>query len=133
MVDVFCVDPKRAAEVWPVAAHLIKPALENTLTDFGIVAADVLAGRDLLWVAWDRTEIYAAAVTSLAVSNGTKFCTIVACGGHELPKWKFLIAKLEQFARDEGCRSIVIMGRRGWARAYPDYKLTSVTLEKELS
>ena len=62
-----------------------------------------------------------------------KFCTIVACGGRHLSKWKHLIARLEQFAKAEGCKSIAIMGRRGWAREYPAYKLTSVTLEKELT
>src|SRR5437762_8114360 len=105
MVEALCVDPKRAAAIWPAVSSLIRPALENTLTDFDTVAGDVLAGRSLLWLARDGAQIHAAAVTSLAVSNGRKFCTIVACGGRELAKWKVLIGRLEEFARDEGCRS----------------------------
>ena len=133
MVEVLCADPARAAEVWPVISFLIRPALADTLTDFDTVVGDVIAGRSLLWLACDGPEIHAAAVTSLSISNGKKFCTIVACGGRNLSKWKHLIARLEQFAKAEGCRSIAVMGRRGWAREYPDYKLTSVTLEKELA
>jgi hypothetical protein len=133
MVELICVDPARAAEIWPVVSPLIRPALENTLTDFDTVASDVIAGRSLLWLVWDGSKLDAAVVTSISISNGRKFCTIVACGGRGLSNWKVLIGKLEQFAKAEGCRSIVIMGRRGWAREFPAYKLTSVTLEKEFA
>jgi hypothetical protein len=133
MVEAICVDPKQVAEIWPAVSALIKPALTDGLTDYDTVAHDVIAGRALLWLVWDGVDIHAAAVTALSVSNGRKFCTIVACGGRELPKWKFLIGRLEQFAKDEGCRSIVIMGRRGWAREFKAYQLVSVTLEKELA
>ena len=111
----------------------MRPALDDTLTDFETVARDVIDGRSLLWLVREGADIYAAAVTALSVSNGRKFCTIVACGGRELPKWKFLIARLEQFAKAEGCNGMAIMGRRGWLRELPDYHLTSITLEKELA
>ena len=135
MVDGLCVPPKRVADMWGEAAPLIRSALVNTLTDFAVVEADVLAGRALLWVVkYGRSEIItAAAVTALSVSNGRKFCTIVACGGRDLAQWKHVIRRIERFAQNEGCVSIVIMGRRGWAREYPDYEMIGVILEKDLT
>lgn len=127
-----CVPPDRVAELWPLAQHYIKSAVVNTLTDFDTLARNVHAGDALLWLAWDGKEIYAAAVTSLASANGRKFCTIVACGGQHIEQWGFLIGRLEQYAKDEGCKSNAIMGRKGWARMLPEYRVTSITLEKEL-
>ena len=131
MVDVFCVPPDRAADYWHAVESLIRPALENSLTDFDMVARAVCNGEMLLWLTWDGTRIYSATVTQLSVSNGKRFCTIVACGGSEMSRWIHLIDKIEQFARDEGCASIVIIGRLGWQKAMSKYKAKRVTLEKE--
>lgn len=133
MADIFCVPPDRAAEYWDVVKGLIRPALENSLTDFDVVARAVCNGEMLLWLIWDGTEVYAAVVTQLSISNGKKFCTIVAIGGHRMPKWLHTIARIEKFARDEGCKSVAIMGRFGWSKLYPDYKVTSTTIQKELA
>jgi len=111
---------------------MIRPALEDTLTDFDIVSTDVLAGRNLLWLVWDGTEIYAAVVTSLVIANGRKSCIIVACGGRGVDEWLHLISKIEDFARAEGCQSMAIMGRAGWHRKLKAYRVTSTTIEKGL-
>jgi hypothetical protein len=102
------------------------------LSDVAAVERAVLAGIQLLWVATDTRAIYAAAVTSLDRINGETLCTIVACGGRDRARWLPLIAVLEDFARAEGCRAIRILGRRGWARALPDYRITRIVLEKPL-
>jgi hypothetical protein len=41
--------------------------------------------------------------------------------------------KRETFAKAEGCAAIRIHGRRGWAREFPDYRLTRILLEKNLT
>ena len=133
MVDVFCVPPDRVAECWGAVEGLIRPALENSITDFDMVAAAVCDGRMLLWLTFDGTRVYSATVTQLSVSNGKKFCTIVACGGSEMSRWIHLIERIEQFARDEGCASIVIIGRPGWKKILKQYNTKRVTLEKELA
>ena len=132
MADVFCVPPDRAAEYFDPVENLIRKALIRGLTDFEAVKQDVIHGRALLWMAWDGTRVYAAAVTQIAIANGRKFCTIVACGGEQVIKWQHLIEKIEEYAKGEGCSSMAIFGRKGWARKYPDYKITAITLEKAL-
>ena len=93
----------------------------------------MLEGRQLLWVAADRRAIWAAAVTALARANGEKFCTIVACGGHERSQWLPLIAGLEAYGRTQGCAAMRIYGRRGWRKLLREYRTTRVLLEKELT
>ena len=134
MVDCFCAPPDRAGEYWAAVGDvLIKPAFDNSLTDYETIANAVMAGDMLLWLAWDGTEIYAACVTQLGTSNGRRFCLIVAVGGRDMSRWLYLVNRLEQYAKDEGCQSIALIGRRGWERELPEYKVKRVTLEKELT
>jgi hypothetical protein len=119
------------AQVWPHVSHLIEAAIRRGgLSDFACVERAVLAGSQLLWLAVDARTIYAAAVTALDLVAGDKFCTIVACGGRDRARFLPLIAALEDFALAEGCRAVRILGRRGWARLLPDYRLTGIVLEK---
>src|SRR5262245_13877263 len=128
-----CVDPARVHEAWPLIAPFIRQAAErDDLSDLGRIAQDLHTGAALLWLAWDGKTVHAAAVTQLDVANGRKFCTITACGGRALRRWLSLIGALERFALEEGCTSVRIYGRRGWARTLPDYRLHSIVLEKEL-
>ena len=128
-----CVDPVRVHEAWPLVARFIRRAAErDDLSDLARIAQDLHTGAALLWLAWDGKAVHGAAVTQLDVANGRKFCTITVCGGRELKRWLSLIGALERFAIEEGCTSVRIYGRRGWARVLPDYRLHSIVLEKEL-
>ena len=129
-----CIDPQYVDRVWPLVAHHIRAAMrKGRISEFADVERGVRAGTLLLWVAADSRAIWAAAVTQLTRANGERFCTIVACGGRERARWLPLKSELEAFARAEGCRALRIYGRRGWARQFPDYKLTRILLEKELT
>jgi hypothetical protein len=132
-IQCICIDPDYVSRVWPLVSHLIRAAMrKGRISEFADVETAVLAGAQLLWVAADRQAIWATAVTQLSHANGEKFCTIVACGGRERARWLPLKAELEAFAKAEGCTAIRIHGRRGWAREFPDYRLTRILLEKEL-
>jgi hypothetical protein len=133
-IQCICIDPAHVERVWPLVSHLISAAMrKGRISVFADVERAVLGGTQLLWVAADRQAIWAAAVTALGRHNGEKFCTIVACGGRERARWLPLKAELEAFAKAEGCAAIRIHGRRGWAREFPDYRLTRILLEKDLT
>jgi hypothetical protein len=134
-IQCICIDPAYVDRVWPLVSHLIRAAMRKgrSIAELADVEEAVLAGRQLLWVAADRQAIWAAAVTQLSHLDGEKLCTIVACGGRERARWLPLKAELERFAKAEGCAAIRIHGRRGWAREFPDYRLTRILLEKELT
>lgn len=127
-VDLCCVDPKDVAQIWPYAGGMIRAAIERTnLSDFADVERDVLAGDQLLWlVISDKIE--AAGTTHL--SRGV--CTITACGGHLMDRWVQLHAKIEKYAKDEGCHTVRLYGRKGWQRVLDGYKVEHVVMEKSL-
>lgn len=126
--DLLCVDPADVEKTWPLARGLIRSAIERTgLSEFGDIEKAVLAGDQLLWLAIsDRIE--AAATTHL--SPGV--CTIVACSGHHRERWLPLKSRIEKYARDEGCKSVRIYGRKGWERVLSDYRVEHVIMEKAL-
>jgi len=131
--ELACVDPARIFEVWPHARHLIKSAIDQTgLSDFSEFEAEVLAGRQLLWLAIVDKTIEAAATTHLTLTNGRKVCVLTACAGHQRERWLSLMQRLEQFAKSEGCAVMRIFGRKGWHRVLDGYHVEHVVLEKEM-
>ena len=124
-VDLICVNPAEVDQVWPYAGPMIRAAIDRTgLSEFEDIEKQVLAGDQLLWIAVSD-HIEAAATTHL--SRGV--CTIVACSGHQRERWLPLLAKIEKYAKDEGCTMRTI-GRKGWERVLDGYRVTYVILEK---
>ena len=106
------------------------------ISEFAVVERGVRAGTMLLWIAADTRTILAAAVhRDSAALDGERLQHHrgLRYGKAQRARWLPLRSALETFARAEGCRAIRILGRRGWARALPDYKLTRILLEKELT
>lgn len=125
-VDLLCVSPHDVLKVWPLASGLIRAAIERTeLGDFESIEKDVLAGDQLLWLAISD-HIEAAATTHLS----RNVCTLTACSGHQRERWLPLFAKIEKYAKDEGCRAMRLIGRRGWERVLEGYRCEFVVLEK---
>ncbi len=126
-IDLICVDPKEVDQVWAYAGPMVRAAIERTnLSAFEDIEKDVLAGNQLLWLAVsDRIE--AAATTHLSRNT----CTLTACSGHQMERWLPLLAKIEKYAKDEGCK-MRIYGRLGWQRVLDGYHVEHVVLEKVL-
>ena len=129
-----CVDPKRISEVWPHVSSLLKGACRRTrLNAFEDIEADILAGRSLLWMAWDGCAIEAAAATILINSESGKVCVITVCGGSDMKRWLPLIGQIESYAGREGCARVRIYGRKGWLRVLDGYEQEHIIMDKELS
>ena len=127
-VRLICVDPAKVSDFWPFARPLIKTALERTrLSNIEDIEADVLQGRQLLWLAWSD-HIEAAATTQLAAG----VCTLTACAGHQRERWLSLFEQIEKYAQDECCSTMRIYGRKGWKRVLDGYRVEHVILEKSL-
>ena len=136
--ELVCVDPKRVHEIWPHVAPLLRQAIARTgLSAFSDIERDVLLGRALLWLAVEneqgRAVLVAAASTSLQQTDAGKVCVITACAGRHMSRWLPLIERIEDYARNEGCRCVRIYGRKGWLRALQGYAQRNVVLDKELN
>lgn len=134
LAKLVAVDPSLVAGVWPHARPLVKSAIDRTgLCNFEPIEREVLSGKQQLWLAWDGIAIRAAAVTQLVDVNHARICVVVATGaGKVRVQWAPLIAGIEQFARDEGCRAVRIIGRKGWQRILADYRANYVVMDREL-
>jgi hypothetical protein len=139
MLHCICVDPAHVSKIWPMVAGQLRTAMQNGGGDFVDIEKSTLAGEKLLWIVMEadpeptsKTLILASAVVGLHIELGRKFCCIWACAGHEKKRWLPYIKSIEDFAKEEGCSSVQIWGRRGWGREFPDYKLVQVKLEKAL-
>ena len=102
------------------------------ISDFAGVRRRAFEGAALLWIVWNGRRIQAAALTELQAVGGEKLCTIVACGGRQSQAWIGLIARLEGYAKAEGCRAMRFYGRSGWLRVLPDYRQIAIVAEKHL-
>lgn len=107
---------------------MIRAAIERTeLGDFEYIEENVLSGNQFLWLAVSD-HIEAAATTHLS----RNVCTITACSGNQRERWLPLLAKIEKYAKDEGCHTMRLGGRKGWERVLTGYRVEHVILEKAL-
>ena len=128
-----CCDPKIVKDVWPKVAHFVRQAIERTdLGRFDKLEEDLLAGNALLWLAVTESEIHAAAITQLIVTERSSVCAIRACGGNGVNNWISLIGMIENYARNERCDCVRLVGRKGWARMLKDYRADMVIMERRL-
>jgi hypothetical protein len=133
LVELICVDPKRVHEFWPYASEMIRSAIRRTnLSHTSDTEYEILSGDGLLWLAWNGEKIEAAASTHLIDTDADKICVLTACGGENMHHWLPLLMKIEQYAKDEGCKCVRIFGRKGWLRILKDYEMTNIVIEKAL-
>lgn len=102
-------------------------------TDF--LYSEIERGAQQLWVIAGQDEtIKAALVTDISpYRNGFKTCMVTVIVGKEPRSWIALRGELEQWAKEQGCEKIEMIGRVGWKRIIPDWKPTHIFFEKALT
>ena len=86
-----------------------------------------------LWLAWERgVGAEAVAVTGISEHALMRVAVIYICIGRQREYWIEFLAKLEDWARAEGCRRIEAWARPGWEKVLKGYRKTHVMLEKAL-
>jgi hypothetical protein len=93
---------------------------------------DVMTGMQLLWVAFEGSDIVAAATISLYTTPAGKLCAITLAFGVNTGLWDEFIPMVECYARAEGCTNLRIAGRRGWKRVLKGFSEPWIVLDKEL-
>lgn len=133
-MELVCIDPARVHEIWPHVRPLLEQACRRTeLNAFADFEADILAGRSLVWIAWNGRAIEAAAATTLINSDHGKVCVITLCAGFDMRRWLTLIHRIEAYAKDEGCTRIRIFGRKGWLRVLEGFEARHVVMDKVIA
>lgn len=118
--------------MWPhIEAH-VKRALESGLDTYATM--DVLEaaqqGYMQVWAVGDMAVV----VTLIVDYPRYKSLMVAFCGGLEGPEWwDDMGLTLEQFARDNACQDIRIIGRgRAWARVLKGYEEVATIARKRI-
>ena len=129
-------------KVWSMVEKDIKSALaySGQLTDSDFVYETAKQGKFQVWVIWDKDEkittnkFYGVVVTEIIKRKHGKVCHVYFVTGRQMSKWQHLISRVEEFAKDEGCKMMELIARPGWQKVYNNhgYKRTHVVLEKQI-
>jgi hypothetical protein len=135
MTDVFTVQPRDLESCWDrIRPHLERFEKETSRTDAETLKRQIKSKDRQLWGVGTETEITGVVVTEIYETARGLVCWIWAAAGtesksHEMTR---VYQHIENWARDLGCRTIGINGRKGWLRVLPNFKLTAYVMEKEL-
>lgn len=119
--------------IWETVKPFIEQALEESPNDYtsqDIYEAVLL--RDMqLWVWKENEKIIAALVTELRDFPRKKICTLVLGAGAGLDIWKDDDA-IFRWAKERGCHSVEIFGRRGWGKALTGWREVDTHFRRDL-
>ena len=121
--------------VWPLIAAQIDGVVARSN---GIYTADALrghfeTGKFLLWLVWNDAVQAIGATQFYHTDGGVKIFDILFVTGEHSLEWLHLMDEWEHHARAWGCDRIEGTMRKGWAKRLPDWKMTHVTLSKDLA
>jgi hypothetical protein len=133
--QLICIPLDLVPQIWPRVSGLIYVAIKKGgISSFAPVEQAVRSGRAKLFVAWDGAETILAAAVIEVVSTEFRnaVCEVVACGGKQMERWLHFMNGIEEWARDQGCSAVRVIGRRGWLRALDGYHEKRLVIEKVL-
>jgi len=129
-------------KVWSLVEKDIKSALtySGQLTDSDYVFETAKEDKFQVWVIWDKKEkqasdkYFGVVVTEIIKRKHGKVCHVYIVTGRQMSKWQHLISRVEEFAKDEGCKMMELIARPGWQKVYNNhgYKKTHIVLEKQI-
>jgi len=120
-------------ENWDKIEPFVKRVLQKIELCYSIenIKDSLKAKKMQLWTSYVGTQLKGVCITRITIHpKNYKFLEIVLAAGNlqALPELK----QIEQWGKDNQCKLIKFEGRKGWARALKDYKVSTVILIKEL-
>lgn len=121
------------ASLWLRVEPMIRSAIAKGETTSEVLMR-IYRGEAQLWCVMENNEPIAAIVTqTITECDGRRVCNIWATAGKDMDRWFHFLETIEAWAADIGCEAIGIeQARPGWKRLMKGYKVTHVSLEKEL-
>ena len=132
----FQLPPETIEPLWNSLRARLLPAIERSR---GMITEDevfekLTALQWQCWVAYAESDLKAAIVTRILESrSGKRVVQAVLAGGDDRRLWQRpIVERLKQFTQDEQCQALRIVGRKGWERVYPEFKVDQIVLEYAL-
>ena len=111
-------------QVWEKVIPLIDRAIEYADGKYG--AEDIykaLKNREMqLWVAFTKVGALSAfCITKITHYPREKRGAILFASGHNVMEWLPFCKTIQNWARENGCTSMEVYGRRGWKKLLKQY------------
>jgi hypothetical protein len=119
---------------WPLVCKYIQSALDlsNGESDIEDILKMLQEEELGLWIAWSQElkRPVACCTTMIQDYPKKKVCTIVHFGGDTFLEVGNLIPKIQRYAKEQGCQSMRVYGRKAWVKRLTsygfDYRFTCV-------
>ena len=136
MTDIFAARPGDLASLAATIEPLISPAV--ALNSGRMTSADALdlvgSGRAQLWLAADGRDLLGAAIGYPVQYTRRKALCMLYIAGAERERWEApMLEAIERGARHIGCDLVEGIGRRGFSRVLPGYRVNGYSFEKDLT
>lgn len=116
---IITYNERQVPYVWYYIVPFIQRALDRgcrySLEDI----YDGLRKQNLQLWTWQPKEIEAVMITAMSGDE----CYIATMSGENMKDWLPHIKDVEEWAKSNGCKKIIIQGRKGWSRLL-GYKIT---------
>lgn len=114
------VPPRLLPMAWPLIEPQVATALRRGKADQSSedIRRHIERGTMHLWLAWADSEPKPRGVwiTEVVESVRGRLCNIVVLAGDKFETWRPLEAYLAEWARENGCVRLTLVGRKGWVR-----------------
>ena len=121
--------------IWPSIEALIGRALAECggwYTPESVKCAALL-GDMQIWVISRGKWVLGVGVTEIRnYPSGARVAWIFALAGESFDLWAHHLETVRSWAKAQGCKSVAVNGRKGWARKLNGWRELSVVLESDL-
>ena len=128
------IKPEGLADMLPLISPFIDKALEKAPEyTFEDIIKDVLNNEAFIFSIDNGDEVVGVAVTRYEIHPQKKYLQIHLLGGKDMTEWvSELRAKMKEFAILLGFDGVVIYGRPGWKKIFPDLRCERIILIDEI-
>lgn len=113
---------------WPRVEPMLSEAAMRDGQDINDVLERLIDGDAQLWVAVDGDNVRVACVTYIV----SRCCHLWICAGSQRQDWISFLDYIKEWARHHECDRMSLRGRKGWARVFRHWKITSIEMECRL-
>ena len=119
-----CLKADEVDTYWPVCREMLGSAFKDKINIYTVddYHKPLLEGNLQLWVALNDRDVIGAVVTSIDTGSAMSVCTVHSLAGECLKTWSPLMDEaLTKFAKDNNCKAIEAVTRKGFSRVFPDF------------
>ncbi len=135
VVDLTYIPQKHLTEIWPLVSPLIIEGAKVHDNHYTVDGLRDTLDKEIwqLWVAWNGSDVLCTLMTEVYIDmTGEKVGSIRFISGKNRKEWLGLIDELELQMENIGVCRLEMLARKGWAKEFPDYRMTRIFLTKDL-